>query len=109
MLAETKEQTERDALTQTYNRRHFERVIASAAAKADMSVAENIRAQLEAKSWIVKGGPRMKQVTAPFGVAHLRRGESSAGLIRRADSKLYASKSAGRNKVVADEDRVGLA
>jgi diguanylate cyclase len=45
----------------------------------------------------------MKQVTASFGVAQLRRGESSASLIRRADAKLYASKSNGRNKVAVDE------
>jgi PleD family two-component response regulator len=42
-------------------------------------------------------------VTSSFGVACHRLGESSATLLARADSALYAAKQQGRDRVVAAE------
>jgi len=42
-------------------------------------------------------------ITASFGVATLVDGEDCEGLLRRLDRRLYAAKSAGRNRVAAGE------
>ena len=47
-------------------------------------------------------GERLGAVTASFGVARLRDGESADELLRRVDAKLYEAKANGRNRVVAD-------
>jgi diguanylate cyclase len=66
------------------------------------SIAEEIRKQLNAKPWVVKGGPTLGTITASFGVAQFHPGESSESLIQRADAKLYVSKAAGRNRVTRE-------
>ena len=55
--------------------------------------AERLRVAVERHPWPVRA------VTASFGVADLRLGESGAELIARADAALYQSKAAGRNRV----------
>ncbi len=42
-------------------------------------------------------------MTASFGAAELRNGESAEALMDRADKNLYASKKGGRNRVTASE------
>lgn len=66
-------------------------------------LAERIRAEFETKKWAVKGGSPIGRITASFGVAELGRGEDAASLIRRADARLYVSKSGGRNRVTVDD------
>jgi diguanylate cyclase len=75
---------------------------ATGAAQARL-LAERIRSEFETKKWAIKGGRPIGRITASFGVARLRPGEGSAGLIQRADAKLYVSKSGGRNRVSTDE------
>ena len=68
-------------------------------------LAEQIRRQLEAKKWKVgASGAPLGTVTASFGVARRRSGESAVELCNRADAALYRAKSDGRNRVVADLD-----
>ena len=65
------------------------------------SLAGQIRAQLEHSAWQMPGSSKTTlTLTASFGVAELRGGESTDALIRRADAKLYEAKQTGRNKVV---------
>lgn len=65
-------------------------------------LANQIKSHLEQQFWKKPGAPNtMLRVTASFGVAELGGGESSSGLIKRADAKLYESKAAGRNRVAA--------
>ncbi len=66
-------------------------------------MAERIRKQTEAGSWVVKGGPQVCRFTSSFGVAKLQPGESPENLIQRADTKLYMSKSKGKNRVTAED------
>lgn len=60
-----------------------------------VALAECIRGELESNP--IDGIGRK---TASFGVAKLLPGETVDGLIKRADSALYAAKSLGRNRVV---------
>ncbi len=67
------------------------------------AAAERIRRALDTKRWAIgpTGGP-VGPITASFGVAGLRAGETCEDLIKRADDRLYQAKSQGRNCVVAD-------
>ena len=64
-------------------------------AGAAAMLAERIRARLEA----TRLGPLPRAVTASFGVAELRAGESWDSVLKRADDALYAAKNGGRNRV----------
>jgi diguanylate cyclase len=67
------------------------------------SILNQIQKQLESKRWAVAAsGERLGAVTASFGVARLRDGESADELLRRVDAKLYEAKANGRNRVVVD-------
>ena len=67
------------------------------------SILNQIQKQLESKRWAVAAsGERLGAVTASFGVARLRDGESADELLRRVDAKLYEAKANGRNRVAVD-------
>ena len=61
-------------------------------------VAERIRATIAAHDWARVG--RGLSVTASFGAAQRRPGESTRDWLARADEALYAAKHGGRNRVV---------
>jgi two-component system cell cycle response regulator len=67
------------------------------------SVTERLRAAIEAFVVTDDAGARIP-VTASFGLARWRPGESLDSLVARADRAMYASKSAGRNRVTVCED-----
>ncbi|MBI2718872.1 MAG: GGDEF domain-containing protein [Rhizobiales bacterium] len=67
-----------------------------------VSLAGQIRAQLETNAWTSAANPKQSlNITASFGVASLRSGETTDSLLRRTDAKLYEAKQAGRNKVAS--------
>jgi diguanylate cyclase len=62
-------------------------------------LADRIRLQLERKKLALKGGQKLGQLTASFGVAELCTGDDPELLFQRADAKLYEAKCAGRNRI----------
>jgi PAS domain-containing protein len=58
--------------------------------------AERIRQVLPEKDLLQNGHP----ITASFGVSQLLPDETSAGLIKRADTAMYRAKNSGRNRTV---------
>jgi len=73
-------------------------ICADSAREAARAVAERIRAALAATPFATHGGAQ-EPVTASFGVAD--QAENVDDLFRAADSALYVSKAAGRNRVTA--------
>jgi diguanylate cyclase len=70
-----------------------------------VTVTDQIRAQLEAKKWMLgSSGTALGTITASFGVASLRAGEGTNELFQRADRALYQAKSDGRNRVVSEKE-----
>lgn len=63
-------------------------------------LAERLR-MLVAHSWVEHGSEKIA-VTASFGGAISRPGESGEEVVRRADAQLYSSKASGRNRVSLD-------
>ena len=66
-------------------------------------LGEQIRSRLEVAQWSVAGtsGP-LGKITASFGIAQLRDGDTPSTLIERADTNLYESKRQGRNRITLD-------
>ena len=68
-------------------------------------LAERMRAALE--STVVEHGSARVSITASFGAAQWREGETLNDLIDRADKAQYAAKNAGRNRVVQYDSAIG--
>lgn len=64
-------------------------------------IAERLRSELEFTRYAAL--PAHATVTASFGVAERRVGESLHGLMARADALVYAAKNAGRNRLHVEE------
>ncbi len=72
-----------------------------------VNLADIIRKAIQAKELLKRStNEKLGRITASFGVAQLVSKDSPATLIERADKALYAAKHAGRNKVVAENDKL---
>ncbi|GAC1342518.1 MAG: GGDEF domain-containing protein [Acetobacteraceae bacterium] len=86
-----------------YGGEEFAIILAGADRRAGVTVGEQIRIALEAKSLAPKAsGPGPRSVTVSIGVAQLRPDDSGSALMTRADEALYRAKREGRNRVCAD-------
>jgi len=78
-------------------------------------VADNIRKAVQAKELLKRStNEKLGRITASFGVAMYKPGDSPSSLIERADRCLYAAKHAGRNRVLSEvelkpDDRIAAA
>jgi diguanylate cyclase len=86
-----------------YGGEEFALMFPGAGLEDALRIVEKIRRDLESKRWVV--GPkeeRLGAITASFGLARLAFDESPENFVRRADSKLFEAKAAGRNRVAVD-------
>jgi diguanylate cyclase (GGDEF)-like protein len=88
---------ETDAVVR-YGGEEFMMVLPHATIRGAESVAERARAAIERAQIALPVGTA--RVTASFGVAQRRAGESREDLLRRADEAMYRAKAVGRNRVV---------
>ena len=89
-----------------YGGEEFAAILPDTDLEGALHVADNIRRAVQAKELLKRStNEKLGRVTASFGVAMLRRGDSPSSLIDRADRCLYAAKRAGRNAVIG-EDRL---
>lgn len=76
-------------------------VLSNVGREQGYAIAERCRALVERSSCEIQDGVRM-QVTCSIGLTEIRRGDSIEAAVARADSFMYAAKSAGRNRVCSE-------
>jgi diguanylate cyclase len=88
-----------------YGGEEFAAVLPETDLKGAMILADNIRKAVQSKELLKRStNEKLGRITASFGVATMREGDSPSSLIERADRCLYAAKHAGRNKVMSEDD-----
>jgi two-component system, cell cycle response regulator len=76
----------------------FAMIMRDTAVEAAAAAAERLRVRVET----MRVAPLEQRLTASFGVAQWRPGETPGSLLQRADKLLYRAKAAGRNRIVHD-------
>ena len=75
-------------------------VILKGSSEDAAALAERIRVQIEAQDLTVRASKeKLGRITASFGVAQVRSGETSDEFIERADASVYNAKRSGRNTI----------
>ena len=83
----------------------FVAVLPSTDLEGAVIVADNIRKAIQAKELLKRStNEKLGRITASFGVAIYRPGETASSFIERADRCLYAAKHAGRNRVLSEAE-----
>lgn len=96
-------------LAARYGGEEFVAILPSTDMEGAVIVAENIRKAIQAKELLKRStNEKLGRITASFGVAAFRPGDTAAMLIERADRCLYAAKHAGRNRVVSEADLAAI-
>jgi diguanylate cyclase len=91
-----------------YGGEEFAAVLPSTDLEGGVIVADNIRKAIQAKELLKRStNEKLGRITASFGVAMFRAGETAAALIERTDRCLYAAKHAGRNRVTPESELRG--
>lgn len=88
-----------------YGGEEFAAVLPDTDLEGAMILADNIRKAIQAKELLKRStNEKLGRVTASFGVAMYRTGDTPSSLIERADRCLYAAKHRGRNMVVGETE-----
>jgi diguanylate cyclase len=88
-----------------YGGEEFAIVLPSTPLRSAITVADHIRRAVMTKELMKRStGENLGRVTVSVGVATLRKGDTMATLIERADNCLYVAKRCGRNRVISEND-----
>lgn len=88
-----------------YGGEEFVAVLPDTDLEGAVILADNIRKAIQAKELLKRStNEKLGRVTASFGVARYRPGDTPSSMIERSDRCLYAAKHGGRNKVVSEID-----
>jgi diguanylate cyclase len=88
-----------------YGGEEFAAILPETDLEGAMIVADNIRKAIQAKELLKRStNEKLGRITASFGVAMFRKGDTPSILIERADRCLYAAKHAGRNRVFGETE-----
>jgi diguanylate cyclase len=92
-----------------YGGEEFAVILRQTALEHGVRLADQIRNNVQGKKLVKKStGDILGTITISAGVAQFIPGEEAEGLVKRADSCLYAAKHAGRNCVLGENDsRIG--
>lgn len=72
-----------------------------------IALSDKIRKSIQAKELLKRStNEKLGRITSSFGVALLTPSDTETTLIERADAALYAAKRNGRNRVIAENDKV---
>ncbi len=90
-----------------YGGEEFSLILPGTELKDAVTLSDKIRKIIQAKELLKRStNEKLGRITASFGVSKLLSKDSPATLIERADQALYAAKHAGRNKVIAEDDKL---
>jgi diguanylate cyclase len=88
-----------------YGGEEFAAILPDTDLEGAVILADNIRKAVQAKELLKRStNEKLGRITASFGVAAFRKGDTPPSLIERADRSLYAAKHAGRNKVISENE-----
>jgi len=88
-----------------YGGEEFAAILPETDLEGAVIVADNIRKAVQAKELLKRStNEKLGRITASFGVAMFRAGDTASTLIERADRCLYAAKHAGRNRVLSEKE-----
>ena len=88
-----------------YGGEEFAAILPATDLEGAVIVADNIRKAIRAKELLKRStNEKLGRITASFGVAAFRKGDTPSALVERTDRCLYAAKHAGRDKVMSETD-----
>ncbi len=99
------QKAQNDSLVTRYGGEEFAIIMPRTNLDTAHEFSESVRTTIERKKLIRRStGEPLGQVTVSFGIAQYSAGEEHTVLIERADSCLYYSKQAGRNRITLESD-----
>jgi len=88
-----------------YGGEEFAAILPETDLEGAIIVADNIRKAVQAMELLKRStNEKLGRITASFGVAMYKVGDTPSSLIERADRCLYAAKHAGRNRVLSEKE-----
>ena len=90
-----------------YGGEEFVMILPNTDLQGAIAISEKVRKAIQAKELLKRStNEKLGRITASFGIALLRPTDTDVTLIERADTALYAAKRNGRNRVVAENDKL---